>query len=138
MLLLVGGCGGNGPTSDQSGGGGREAATPSDTGQAEPSSSSGDASAEPATEVTLTARDIAFEPVEIVVPSGEEVTITFRNRDAGMPHLLHVDAGAAGDFSAPQSTGPATQELTFTIDEPGTYSFVCDIHANMRGRLIVV
>ena len=34
--------------------------------------------------------------------------------------------------------GPVTQELTFTLDEPGEVTYVCDVHpAMMRGTITV-
>ena len=34
-------------------------------------------------------------------------------------------------------TGPNTQTITLVDLKPGTVKFVCDIHANMKGKLIV-
>jgi plastocyanin len=87
-------------------------------------------------EVELGARDITFDETEIEVPAGE-ITITFDNEDDGVSHNLHVMAGA-DDFATEIEPGPITQTLTFTIEEPGTYTFICDVHpTQMTGDLIV-
>lgn len=87
-------------------------------------------------EVSLVAENIAFDAETITVTAGREVTITFENRDS-IAHNLRI-VGPDGDFATEVASGPVTQELTFTIDEPGRYEFRCDVHpAQMTGTLIV-
>jgi len=72
------------------------------------------------------------------VPAGQQVTITFDHQDVGIFHNFHVQAGAAGDFKTEIEQGPVKQTLTFTIDRPGSYTFICDVHPNqMTGTLVV-
>ncbi|MEQ8719049.1 MAG: cupredoxin domain-containing protein [Acidimicrobiales bacterium] len=87
-------------------------------------------------EITLVAENIAFDAETITVTAGREVTITFENRDS-IAHNLRI-VGPDGDFATEVASGPVTQQLTFTIDEPGRYEFRCDVHpAQMSGTLIV-
>lgn len=96
------------------------------------------ASHDSVTMATVVGKDIAFDVDELAVPVGQQITITFDHEDAGVFHNLHVQAGAAGDFKTEIERGPVQQTLTFRIDEPGTYTFVCDVHpAQMKGTLVV-
>lgn len=89
-----------------------------------------------AQEVTLVAEDVSFDADTITVAAGRAVTITFENRDS-IAHNLRI-VGPDGDFATEIAAGPVTQELTFTIDEPGRYVFRCDVHpAQMSGVLVV-
>ena len=92
----------------------------------------------PAAAITLTAQDIAFDKSTLTVAAGQDVTITYDNKDNAVPHNLHIQAGAAGDFETEIVSGPTQQTLTFNITELGTYTFLCDLHPNeMTGTLIV-
>lgn len=62
------------------------------------------------------------------VTAGESFTIT--NSDAA----AHTFSEVGGAFSV-QVGGGSTAELT--VDEPGTYEVVCQIHSSMSGTLVV-
>lgn len=83
--------------------------------------------------IELSAQNIAFSNTELSASAGE-VTITFDNRDDGVPHNLHL-TGTGVDEATDIETGPATQQLRVRL-EPGTYTFVCDVHPQqMRGEV---
>lgn len=90
----------------------------------------------PVTAFTIVAENIQWDLDRVVVPAGREVTATIENLDRGIPHNLHIKS--PGDPKTELENGPVTQTLRFTIDEPGTYDFVCDAHANMTGTIEVV
>ena len=104
----------------------------------------GTATASPAADgiqqVTITSGvDLRFHPSTIVVHPGK-VRITLDNTakpGAGPPHNLQMN-GLPGVFIGTTVAG-ASQSVTFTAPAPGTYSFVCTIHAaqNQTGKLIV-
>ncbi len=95
-------------------------------------------SASPVTAATIIGENIEFDTRLLSVQVGEVVTITFENRDDGVPHNFHVRAGAEGDFKTEIAQGPLTQTLTFSIDEPGEYAYLCDVHpSQMQGTLVV-
>lgn len=85
------------------------------------------------TDFTIVAKNIEWDLDRVVVPTGKEVTATIENRDRGIPHNLHVKS--PGDPKTELEKGLVTQTLRFTIDEPGSYAFVCDAHPNMTGRI---
>lgn len=87
--------------------------------------------------LNISADDIAFDTDRLDVTTGEETTVIFDNADEGIQHNFHVQAGDV-DVETDITAGPVTQELTFTIDEPGDYTFICDVHPDqMTGDLVV-
>jgi plastocyanin len=95
-----------------------------------------------ATSIELTAQNEKFDKSTITVPAGATVTVTFTNKDSGVPHTFSVytDASAAtAIFKGQQVMGPGTTKYTFTAPStPGTYYFRCDIHPTlMNGQFIV-
>ena len=91
-------------------------------------------------QVTITSDvDLRFHPSTIVVHPGR-VRIVLRNTakpGAGPPHDLQV-TGLPGAFIGTTVAG-ASQSVTFTAPAPGSYTFICRIHAaqNQTGKLIV-
>jgi plastocyanin len=111
LALAVVGCSGDGG----GGGGGDGGATAG-------------SSSDPVTEVTIVAEDLRFDLERIVVPAGEEVTVTVDNRDQGIGHNFAVSL-PDGEAATEVESGPVEQTLRFTVPEPGEYDFVCDPHA---------
>ncbi|MEJ7583844.1 MAG: cupredoxin domain-containing protein [Acidimicrobiales bacterium] len=87
-------------------------------------------------ETTLVARNLAWNTHCLRVPPGTKVTFTVRLEDEGVKHDLEVN-GPSGRAKTDLETGPTTQTLTFTFDEPGRHRFVCTIHSRMEGDLFV-
>ena len=85
------------------------------------------------TAFTIVAENSEWDLERLVVPAGQEVTATIEHRDRGIPHNLHVKS--PGDPKTDLEEGPVTQTLRFTIDEPGSYEFVCDAHPDMTGTI---
>jgi len=80
-----------------------------------------------ADEVTIA--DFAFDPAELEVAAG--ATVTWTNNDSAT-HTVESDDETLMSDDLPNG---ATYEMTF--DEPGTYEYVCGIHPNMSGTVIV-
>lgn len=73
---------------------------------------------------------IAFQPGEITVEAGTEVTWT--NQDS-VSHTTTSD-----DELWDSGTLSSDESFSFTFDEPGTYSYICTIHpARMQATVIV-
>lgn len=107
VALAVGACGGGDGTDTTTGGG--------DT----PTSGSN--------EVVM--QSISFQPGEITVEVGDEVTWT--NED-GVTHTATSEDTLwdSGDLASGES-------FSHTFDEPGTYSYVCQIHPSMQATVTV-
>ena len=88
------------------------------------------------TAITITSPDLSFDVERFEVAVGEEVRVTYVNDDEGVQHNIHFDTGRDPEPVAEVVAGPETQELTFTLDQPGEVTYVCDVHpAQMRGTV---
>ena len=119
--LVVAGCGGD---DDDDGGGG---ATQSE----QPAGGGGGGGG---TQVSM--KNIQFSPKDLTVKAGE--TITFTN-DEAIAHDVHKTSGPGKDFAS-GPTGGMQEGDTFklTLDKPGKYEYVCDVHApGMAGSITV-
>jgi plastocyanin len=119
LAFGLGACGGD----DDNGGGGTKQ-QPADTG--------GGAGA--GAKVSL--KNIQFNPKDITVKAGE--TITFTN-DESIPHDVHKQSGPGGDFaSGPNGGMQQGDTFELKLDKPGTYQYVCHVHApGMAGTITV-
>jgi plastocyanin len=93
----------------------------------------GEASTEaPAGDGAVRIADFAFDPVDVTVPAGTEVTWT--NTD-GSPHSIQDDSGR--DLFAESDDLATDDTFSFAYPEPGTYPYICGIHNYMRGTVTV-
>ncbi len=85
-------------------------------------------------EVRVNANDSTFDPATITVNVGDTVTWVIASTGAG-PHDVTADNGA---FSSPRRMMNG-QTFSWTATAPGTYTYVCTVHArlNMRGTVVV-
>lgn len=88
--------------------------------------SSGDRESSETTTVEM--KDIAFLPPSITVPPGS--TVTWINRDA----VDHTITGEGHFDSARIAPG---ERFEFTFEVEGTYEYVCTIHPDMTGEVVV-
>ena len=103
---------------------------------------------DPQTEATIVAIGITFDKDTLTFPAETEVTVTFDNQDAGVPHDWTLweseEAATAGDEGAKIAatnliTGAAEDDVTFTSPPVGEYYFNCTIHPpSMFGTVEVV
>jgi plastocyanin len=120
LALGLAACGGDDDSGDSGSGG-------SSTGQSGGSSGGG---------TTVSMESIQFSPKDLTVKPGE--TITFKN-DESVPHDVHKESGPGGGFSSGPDGG-MQQGDTFDLklDKPGTYEYVCHVHApGMAGTITV-
>jgi plastocyanin len=85
---------------------------------------------------TVTMKNIQFQPNQITVKAGD--TITFRN-DEAVPHDVKKDKGPGPDFeSGPQGGMNEGDTFKLTLKKPGTYDYICRVHApGMSGTITV-
>jgi plastocyanin len=124
--LLVAGCGDD----DDDGGGGDGGAA---TQEEQPAQTSDGGGGGGGAQVSM--QNIQFEPADLTINAGETVTWT---NDEAVPH--DVDgSGPGGDFSSgPEGGMNEGDTYDFTFDEPGTYDYVCRVHApGMAGTVTV-
>lgn len=88
--------------------------------------------------VTLAAQDVAFDTAELRIDANRPFTLVFENREA-VPHNVSIDRSDgehARVFEGAVFSGPATRWYAVPALAPGDYTFVCEIHPNMTGRLV--
>lgn len=113
--------------------------TPADSATAGESDSSGGGTVAVVDGVVeLSAADLVFDASVIQAPAGEAFTISFTNNDSA-PHNVAVYTEEGGDEIAnsdPINEGE-TLELQVPAQDAGEYFFVCDIHPDMNGTVVV-
>ena len=113
--------------------GGGAAATPSDDISAGGTVSVVDGA------VAISADDLEFDANVIQATAGEAFTISFTNLEA-VPHNVAVDTEEGGDeiVTGEVITGPdATTTINVPALDAGEYYFVCDLHPEMNGTIVV-
>ena len=110
------------------------AAGPSAGGGGGPCSPSG-------TTVTVSAKNLAFDAKCLAAPANTPFTISFDNKDSGVPHnvAIFTDSSATKSlFTGSVVTGPKTVTYHVPALKPGTYYFRCDVHpTTMHGTFVV-
>jgi len=86
-------------------------------------------------DATIVARDIAFQPADVRVTSGQPVTLTLDNRDQGVPHGLIVARDGVEIARADIAVGPGKVTLELPPLAPGAYQLSCPVHPVMTGTL---
>jgi len=121
--FVVAGCGGD---DDDDGGGGGGGASQTE----EPAGDGGGGG----TQVSM--KNIQFDPKDVTVDAGE--TITFTN-DEAVAHDVHKTSGPGKDFASGPTAGMQEGDtFELTLDQPGKYDYVCDVHApGMAGTITV-
>ncbi len=76
---------------------------------------------------TVTAKNFSFDPQELTVTAGTEVT--FKNEDS----VTHTFTGTDFDSGDIQPGG----EFKHTFATAGSYDYHCSIHPSMTGKIIV-
>ena len=91
--------------------------------------------AAPASSASRTAsvriKDIDFTPARVTIRRGGSVRWTFL--DARTPHNIHSKGTPRFRGSATKQEG--THRVTFS--KRGTYRYVCTLHLNMKGTVVV-
>ena len=76
---------------------------------------------------TVVIDDMAFSPETVEISAGDTLAWVWRD---SATHDVAFDDGVA---SPKQTSG--SRQRTFT--QPGTYDYVCTLHPNMRGTVVV-
>jgi len=82
---------------------------------------------------------MAFTPSQLTVPAGRPVQLTLQNSGA-IPHTFTLAEGVATPVTI-KADGGQTARGTFTLEKPGTYTFICEVPghtaAGMKGTITV-
>ncbi|MGH2775217.1 MAG: cupredoxin domain-containing protein [Actinomycetota bacterium] len=122
----------------------------SDSGEANSSSSNSPVQDDSTSEQSppeVVIKGIAFVPPDIAVAVGAEVKWTNQDavdhtvtsgvqREQGVPGV-EEDKAAQPDGRFDSNLPEEGDTFAFTFDEPGTYTYYCDVHASMTGEITV-
>ncbi len=107
-------------------------AGPAASGSAAPSAAAGGST------VSIVAQGVAFTTTAVSATAGAGFTLSFDNEDAGTPHNVDIKDASGGEvFKTDIFPGVATKTYQIPPLTAGSYTFVCDVHANMTGTLTV-
>jgi plastocyanin len=118
------------------------ACAPSDGGSTATGGGAADGGSETATvengAVEITADNLEFSAATIEATAGEAFTITLVNNDSA-PHNLSVYTEEGGEeiVAGDVIEGGQTTEVEVPALDAGEYFFVCDIHPDMTGTVVV-
>lgn len=89
--------------------------------------------------LSVSAQEVRFSKDTITVKAGEDVRIEFVNHD-DVFHNMAVYDGTGPEskpiFNGEGFAGEAERTYEFRAPPPGTYTFVCDFHPNMKGTFV--
>ena len=122
---------------------GAQSATPS---ASEPSATQSAAASEPAAsesqpaasetaEVRVRIRNSSYDPTELTIPAGTEVT--FLNADGFTHTVTEGTDGQPVDDPIVDEEIDQNGSVSVTFDEPGTYNITCKIHSSMNLTITV-
>jgi plastocyanin len=88
--------------------------------------------------VDVTAENMEFSTDTITATAGEDFTITFTNNDT-VPHNLSVYTEEGGEVIVQGEIINQGESETIDVSalDAGTYYFMCDLHPDMNGQLVV-
>ena len=122
--------------------GGSPGASPSASVSAEPSESASESASASASEggagevLKITAQNIAFDTTQEAVPANTAFKIDFTNNDQDVPHNVAIhDSSNTEIFKGEIFPGVAEKTYDVQALPAGEYTFICDVHQNMRGTL---
>ena len=99
------------------------------------------ASAAPAQAADVTISNFSFSPTPITITQGDTVTWHWAGPDTN--HSVTSDASQADSFDsdpthAPLSTDhPPGDTFDHQFNTPGTFTYHCQVHSSMHGKVIV-
>lgn len=91
--------------------------------------------ATPAVTLSISAENSVFDRDRLTVPADVPFAIDFENRDV-VPHNVSIRGDGVRQVGEIFG-GPDERTYTFAALTPGTYTFLCDVHPEMRGTVEV-
>ena len=88
--------------------------------------------------IELSAQNIKFDKASIQAPANQEFQIKFSNNDAGVTHNVEIkDANGTSVFKGEIFAGVNFRVYDIPALGTGNYQFICTVHPNMVGTLVV-
>jgi plastocyanin len=90
----------------------------------------------PAKAVVMDQKHLEFVPHVLVVVKG--TTVDFLNSDATLHNVFWTDIGGNKKLAHNLGTWPQGQKKSFTFNDPGVATLLCNVHPEMSGYVLVV
>jgi plastocyanin len=110
-------------------------AAASEPAASEPAASASQPAASETADVRVRIRNSAYDPTELTIPAGTEVT--FLNADGFTHTVTEGTDGVAVDDPLVDEEIEQNGSVSVTFDEPGTYNITCTIHSSMNITITV-
>jgi len=86
--------------------------------------------------VTITAKDIKFVPTAVSVKADTAFDIVFDNQD-GAPHNIVISDPSGSQVFKGEIVSSKKVDYQVPALAAGSYSFLCEVHPDMKGTLTV-
>ena len=104
--------------------------------EAAPATDGPAASAPAGDAIVLVAKDLKFQTAALTVAAGKPVTIVLDNQDSAPHNLAIKDASGAEVFKGDiVSSSKVTNQVPALA--AGSYTFLCEVHPDMKGTITV-
>ncbi len=84
--------------------------------------------------LVVVAKDLVFEPKELVIPAGTPAEIVLDNQDEA-PHNIAIKDGAGETVFKGKIVGKERVTNAVPALAAGTYTFWCEVHPDMVGTI---
>jgi plastocyanin len=81
----------------------------------------------------ISIQGFAFTPKTLTVAAG--TAVSWVNNDDEPHNIVNADPGHPRLFRSPGLDGG--DKFTFVFEKPGTYRYICAVHPNMEGTVVV-
>ena len=128
--VMLAACGGQSATPSAS-----EPSATQSAAASEPAASESQPAASESAEVRVRIRNSSYDPTELTIPAGTEVT--FLNADGFTHTVTEGTDGQPVDDPIVDEEIDQNGSVSVTFDEPGTYNITCKIHSSMNLTITV-
>jgi len=128
--IMLAACGGQSATPSAS-----EPSATQSAAASEPAASESQPAASETAEVRVRIRNSSYDPTELTIPAGTEVT--FLNADGFTHTVTEGTDGQPVDDPIVDEDIDQNGSVSVTFDEPGTYNITCKIHPSMNMTITV-
>jgi plastocyanin len=128
--IMLAACGGQSATPSAS-----EPSATQSAAASEPAASESQPAASETAEVRVRIRNSSYDPTELTIPAGTEVT--FLNADGFTHTVTEGTDGQPVDDPIVDEEIDQNGSVSVTFDEPGTYNITCKIHSSMNLTITV-
>ena len=86
--------------------------------------------------VSVVAKDVKFTTPAVIAPAGKPFTIAFDNQD-GAPHNIAISNSSGAQVFKGEIVTSQKVDYQVPALAAGSYSFLCEVHPDMKGTVTV-